>query len=181
MKKASKYFLGKKNFKRLCKNHESNKKSGFSREVQKVDFQKIGEFSNFYKVHKFICKGQSFLWHQMRYFMALLKAVGRGIFEPEIVLEILDQNSKIEFFLTMEDPHGLVLWDCEYAFGHFPGVEIIEEQFLRDFFSFWYEREFLRFALLDQVRGMFEERFGEVRLEVGEEGKGVCLKRLKMS
>ena len=182
MKIGAKFLLGENNFLRLCKFHEDYKKSGTSRKILDVDIKEVGIFSKYFKVHKFICKGTSFLWHQMRYMMAILKAIGREDFEPEIIKTILDIENNIDFKLTMEDPQGLILWDCEYKDLKFRKPEPIEIQFISDFFSFWYESTFLKFSILDSMKKHFEEDINgkeELILERQEVDKGISLKKLK--
>eukprot|EP00611_Tribonema_gayanum_P022810 TRINITY_DN4663_c0_g2_i3.p1 TRINITY_DN4663_c0_g2~~TRINITY_DN4663_c0_g2_i3.p1 ORF type:complete len:323 (-),score=144.61 TRINITY_DN4663_c0_g2_i3:82-1050(-) len=69
----------------------------------------------FYQLCRYEVRGQSFLWHMVRYMMAVLYMVGDGAEEPEAAARLLDMSlypQKPHFMMAPDAP--LVLHDCLY-------------------------------------------------------------------
>lgn len=82
---------------------------------------------NQYQLYTLTVKGHAFLYHQIRLMMSILYLVGKGIEEPEIVLDLFDLQKypkKPSYELASEIP--LVLWHCAYnniAFSNEPDTK----------------------------------------------------------
>ena len=67
-------------------------------------------------MHVFVCRGKGFLWHQIRTMINILKGIGKGFLDENIVEEMLDvKNPKFLYFTSLEDPENLLLYNCEYS------------------------------------------------------------------
>lgn len=56
-------------------------------------------------------EGNAFLWHQIRYMMAVLFLIGRGDEEPDVIEKLLLKTDGRPNIMMAPD-YPLVLWDC---------------------------------------------------------------------
>ncbi|WEU40927.1 MAG: tRNA pseudouridine(38-40) synthase TruA [Candidatus Odinarchaeum yellowstonii] len=61
-------------------------------------------------------KAKSFLWKLIRKTVSLLKLIGLGVFEPEIIDRVLDPEDSFDPQLQPAPADGLVLYDIKYSF-----------------------------------------------------------------
>ena len=109
MKRASKHLLGTHDFRNFCK--LDPKITMYTRRIDEIIFSKFTQYNND-EVWVVEIKGSAFLWHQIRFTMALLFLVGKG-FEEEDISWLLDiEVSKPNFDMASEV--GLVLYDTEH-------------------------------------------------------------------
>ncbi|CAL8072428.1 unnamed protein product [Orchesella dallaii] len=89
MQTAANYLVGEHDFQNLCK---QDKDKTTMRRVIKADIvapdSPDGDSS--LDMCKLVIVGQSFVWHQIRCIAAVLILVGKGLEEPEVVLELLN-------------------------------------------------------------------------------------------
>ncbi|KAI9206003.1 pseudouridine synthase [Polychytrium aggregatum] len=143
MRQAARYFRGVHDFRHFCK-VDPTKTVNYERTVYYADVfvrdtedglseasdeakPAIGGEAGFdsdpTQMYVFVVKGQAFLWHQVRCMVAILFLVGRGLEEPEVVLDLLDLSrhplgsGRPNYDIASEYP--LVLVDCEYPEGTF--------------------------------------------------------------
>ena len=65
------------------------------------------------KIYTFTLHGSGFLWHQVRYMVAILFLIGQGLESPDLIDTLLDISQTPEKpIYDMADDAPLVLWDC---------------------------------------------------------------------
>jgi len=72
-------------------------------------------YGSAYQMYYIHIKGFAFLWHQVRFTVAVLFLVGRGLEDPSIVRKLLQRGPDLgrpQYVMASEIP--LVLWDVEY-------------------------------------------------------------------
>ena len=117
MQEGANYLIGKNEFRNLCKMKPEYEKSGTVREVFQCEIVKIQSISKKEQALEMAClkiKASGFLYHMVRCIMAVLKGVGRREILPIDIKEILTLNPTTKRLYTMEDPSGLVLYNCDY-------------------------------------------------------------------
>ncbi len=62
-------------------------------------------------------KAKSFLWKLVRKTVTLLKLIGRGILEPEVIDRILDPSDSFNPNLQPAPAEGLILYEIKYPFN----------------------------------------------------------------
>lgn len=115
MKIAARNFIGTSDCRFICKLDPSkiHTKNFFIRDIYDVSVVDINKDFCALEV-----KGKAFLWHQVRYMMALMYLVGKGLEEPAIITTILDpaqhppDSGKPIFSMAPDGP--LVLVECGY-------------------------------------------------------------------
>eukprot|EP00835_Amoeboradix_gromovi_P005081 NODE_445_length_8540_cov_0.746239.p2 type:complete len:406 gc:universal NODE_445_length_8540_cov_0.746239:7746-6529(-) len=109
MRKAATYLIGEHDFRNFCKIDDNL--TTFVRNIYSITFS---HFSNFNSEEIWVAeiKGSAFLWHQIRYTMAILFLVGRGLEHEDISWLLNPLEVKPNFDMASE--LGLVLWDTEF-------------------------------------------------------------------
>lgn len=65
------------------------------------------------KIYTFTLHGSGFLWHQVRYMVAILFRIGQALESPDLIDILLDVHQTPEKpMYDMADDAPLVLWDC---------------------------------------------------------------------
>lgn len=65
------------------------------------------------RIYTFTLHGSGFLWHQVRYMVAILFLIGQGLESPDLIDSLLDIDQTPEKpMYDMADDAPLVLWDC---------------------------------------------------------------------
>lgn len=65
------------------------------------------------RIYTFTLHGSGFLWHQVRYMVAILFLIGQGLESPDLIDSLLDIDKTPEKpMYDMADDAPLVLWDC---------------------------------------------------------------------
>ena len=65
------------------------------------------------KIYTFTLHGSGFLWHQVRYMVAILFRIGQGLESPDLIDILLDiQKTPEKPMYDMAEDAPLVLWDC---------------------------------------------------------------------
>lgn len=65
------------------------------------------------RIYTFTVHGSGFLWHQVRYMVAILFLIGQGLESPEVIDTLLDiEHTPEKPMYDMADEAPLVLWDC---------------------------------------------------------------------
>ena len=120
MKQAAQYLIGTHNFNNFCKKDRTKAEVNTTRTIISVDLNPLKcdkqDQNKSYQIYELTIVGKSFLWHQIRYIMALLFLIGEGKEKPEIINKLLDTlqiTSKPQYCLTSALP--LILFDCEYS------------------------------------------------------------------
>lgn len=112
MKQAAQYLVGVHDFRNFCKIDGSKQLQNFMREIYEVNIEELKEEPGYYVMN---LKGSAFLWHQVRYMMAVLFTVGQDLEKPEIVPRLLDIKqypTRPAYKLAHDIP--LILYDCGY-------------------------------------------------------------------
>lgn len=108
MKEAASSYLGLHDFRNFCKIDGCKQISNYRRQVYHAD---IIPYDNEYVM--FDLKGSAFLWHQVRYMVGVLLAVGQHHEDISIVKNLLDVEkypTKPNFEMANDIP--LILYDC---------------------------------------------------------------------
>ncbi|CAJ1969140.1 unnamed protein product [Cylindrotheca closterium] len=103
------FMVGKHDFRNFCK-MDVEKVYNFERHIYDAKLAELGNGICYVQIH-----GQAFLWHQIRYIMAVLFMIGRGLEKADIVPELLNVTKypgKPSYRLAEDTP--LVLHDCGY-------------------------------------------------------------------
>lgn len=134
MRDAAKRFEGRHDLRNFCK-VDPSKEYAFSRTIFESDVVEVDDVQSalpylqdagfaptdvqggpFPKVYYFHFRSRAFLWHQIRYMVAILFLVGQGLEAPAIVSELLDVSKNPRrpgYRMANEVP--LVLWDCIFS------------------------------------------------------------------
>ncbi len=112
MKTAAEFFVGQHDFRNFCKIDGSKQLKSFTREVYSAGIEALEQEPGFFV---FNLKGSAFLWHQVRYMVAVLLTIGQRLEEPTIIRDLLDINKypcRPAYKLAHDIP--LILYDCVY-------------------------------------------------------------------
>jgi tRNA pseudouridine38/39 synthase len=138
MREAAKKFVGAHDFRNFCKVDPSKQIVNFERRIFYADIVEEdnthtlgfvnsnsflpttsqttnGLVTSYPKVYSFTLHGSAFLWHQVRYMVAILFLIGQGLETPSIVSELLDvkKNPRRPIYEMASDT-PLVLWNCVF-------------------------------------------------------------------
>lgn len=105
MKRACKFFVGKKNFKSFMGSRSFN--TNPVREIKSFDIYKENNDLIF------LIKGQSFVRNQIRIMVGTLVDIGRGVLKEDSILEILESEDRTKAGVTLS-PNGLYLMEILY-------------------------------------------------------------------
>ncbi len=185
IQKAAKTFEGKHDFKNFCKmKPEYEKEEGTVRVVEKCEIKLYRDNiknKDFLPMGVFICKGNGFLYHQIRCMISIIKIIGRGDYGLDLIHSMLDVNNKLKFVFNMDDPENLLFYNCEYD------KEIVNfnipnkrcEKFISKFFSFQYQKCITNYNLVSNIKSSFEEvikkKFTVVKNEIQKPFKKIKL------
>lgn len=117
MQKAGKLFVGKHDFRNFCKMDVVNV-NNFCREIYSVSIAPIERETTEDTVDgvwTIDISGSAFLWHQIRFMMAVLFRIGRGEEDYTVIADLLDIekcDGKPQYLMASHLP--LVLYDCEF-------------------------------------------------------------------
>lgn len=118
MREAGQQFVGHHDFRNFCKMDVGNGVVNYERIIHTMDIKRL-DTSGFScpgsHMLELTVLGQAFLWHQIRYMVAVLVLVGRGLEKPDIISQLLDVEAnpcKPQYCMAAEFP--LVLFDSEY-------------------------------------------------------------------
>ena len=109
MRRSAEILVGEHDFRNFCKIDPNL--TAFIRQIHEVSFSKFATFND-EEIWVAEIKGSSFMWHQIRYTMAVLFLVGRG-YEDEDISWMLNPN-EVKPIFDMASELGLVLWDTEF-------------------------------------------------------------------
>lgn len=127
MSEAATMFEGRHDFRNFCRFDDSV--TNFERvmytvEIRDAHDRKVcedecsGEYQKMYFIY---VRGQAFLWHQVRCMAAVLFDVGRGVEQPQVVFDMLNdvQTGKGTFangrpHYRLASPTPLLLFECSY-------------------------------------------------------------------
>ena len=105
MKRACKYFIGKKSFKSFM-----GPRSGNTNPVREIKSFEIYKENNDLI---FLVKAQSFVRNQIRIMVGTLVDIGRGAIDEKELLEILNSEDRTKAGVTLS-PNGLYLMEILY-------------------------------------------------------------------
>ncbi|CCE62719.1 hypothetical protein TPHA_0D00760 [Tetrapisispora phaffii CBS 4417] len=111
MREAAKHFEGENDFRNFCKLDGSKQIKNYERTIFSFDISKVKE-----DIYCFDIIASAFLWHQVRYMVAILFLVGQKLEPSSIVKDLLDVNKyprKPIYDMAADFP--LVLYDCNYS------------------------------------------------------------------
>jgi tRNA pseudouridine38/39 synthase len=182
MRRAAKMLEGEHDFRNFCKIDLDNTKS-WTRSILETSVEEV-EGSRLVCVARI--KGSAFLWHQIRYTMAVLFHIGRGLEEPSVIGELLNVArvaGRPEFAMASDVP--LVLYQCEFDPGDVewrfgPGREGVTNEFaLYSQLHATYENLMMRASIVhDMMKEMEQPDYAERRRReqlMGNNGKYVPL------
>ena len=159
IQEAAKIFEGEHDFRNFCKmKPEYIKEGGTTRTIKicKIKLYKNRmNKNNFLPMAVFICKGNGFLYHQIRCILAVIKAIGKGLFDIDLIYKMFDiNNNKVKFLYTMDLAENLLLYDCEYKkdMVNFKKPNLRCKKFIKSFFSSQYQMGINRLNLVDCIR-----------------------------
>jgi hypothetical protein len=90
--------------------------------------------------------------------MGVLKLIGQGIEEPEIIEKLLDVNYfKERPGYPLASPNNLVLYDCKYKDVDFNIPEGANKVFLENFIFDLYNQQVLRLKLITSIAQNYKE------------------------
>ena len=110
MRQAVCKYEGLHDFRNFCKLDGSKQINNYERNIYEAQINHWKD--DFYVLD---LKGTAFLWHQVRYMMAILFLVGQKLESPSIVADLLEPEkypAKPQFEMASEVP--LVLFDCGF-------------------------------------------------------------------
>ncbi|KAF7494830.1 tRNA pseudouridine(38/39) synthase [Sarcoptes scabiei] len=113
MHEACKYLEGEHDFRNLCKIDPKKVIINFKRKVLNASIQKTSLVNS--DICYFQIEATAFLWHQIRFIMAVLFLIGRRLEKPEIMGHLLDiekQPRRPQFSMASGLP--LVLFDTKF-------------------------------------------------------------------
>ena len=179
MQQAAKLFEGDQDFRNFCKMKPEYEARGTVRKVfecsinfchklnQKETQSQIFHHANSSakpitepkEIHMAFLKirGTGFLWHQVRCILAMLKAVGRGACELDTISDMLNPDSKYKVLYSMDDPDGLVLYNCEYDNLNFSIGSDSSKGFLEKSFAKLLQKQQIKHRVLQSVFSSYEE------------------------
>lgn len=105
MKKGAKYLVGTHDFKSFCL--KKTKTQSTIRTIYSIDIEKNND------IIIITVKGNGFLYNMVRCIVGTLIYVGRGVYSPEQVKEILEKKDR-QFAGPNAPAHGLILTDTRY-------------------------------------------------------------------
>ncbi|CAN1220783.1 tRNA pseudouridine(38/39) synthase, partial [Linum grandiflorum] len=114
METAGKKFLGEHDFRNFCKMDAAN----VHNYMRRIDsFEISPAYMRFYGSQLYAIKieGSAFLWHQVRFIVAVLFMVGQGFESPDVVDVLLNRDRvprKPQYAMASEIP--LILSRCEF-------------------------------------------------------------------
>ena len=134
MREAARMYEGVHDFRNFCKVDGGKQITNFERRitysnieelddqspvleyVNGTDFIFAGSKDGTPKIYTFTLHGSAFLWHQVRYMVAVLFLIGQGLEKPSVVAELLDVEKnprRPTYEMATDTP--LVLWDCIFS------------------------------------------------------------------
>ncbi len=124
-------------------------------------------------------RGTGFLWHQVRCILAMLKAVGRGACEAEVISDMLKTDSQYKVLYSMDEPDGLVLYNCEYENVDFSIGSDSSKGFLEKSFAKLLQKQQVEQKVLQSVFSSYEEDVLKSPLTVAKYELHKSYKRIK--
>lgn len=159
MREAMNYLIGEHDFRNFCKMDTANV-SHFGRCVLSATLAPAAPYPTFQPatdhplgdssmpgadhwntMYEFTISGSAFLWHQVRYMVAVLFMVGREQEPPTIVRDLLDLNKfpqKPQFYMASEIP--LILYDVGYFGLQFHINANAQRKLHQHFLQYWSEK-----------------------------------------
>jgi tRNA pseudouridine38/39 synthase len=159
MQEAMSYLLGEHDFRNFCKMDTANV-SHFGRCVLSATLAPVApqptfksevdhdlgsltspEANHWSTMYEFTISGSAFLWHQVRYMVAVLFMVGREQEPPSIVKDLLNLEKypqKPQFHMASEIP--LILYDVGYFGLRFQVDGNAQRKLQQHFMEFWSEK-----------------------------------------
>lgn len=203
MQQAAKLFEGNQDFRNFCKMKPEYEVKGTVRKVfecsinycdkmhtkdsqtQNSLHQQANGHSKSFATPKEIqmaylkIRGTGFLWHQVRCILAMLKAVGRGACEADTISDMLSADSKYKVLYSMDDPEGLVLYNCEYENMNFSIGSDSSKGCLEKSFAKLLQKQQIEHRVLQSVFGSYEEDVLKSPLTVEKYELHKSFKRIK--
>lgn len=105
MLESSKKYIGEHDFRHFCKIDLGNV-TNFVRTIIRTDFVKMrncGESNDEKEIWYFEIEGQAFLWHQVRYLVAILFLIGSHLEEPSVFYILYIIISYVILFLIIDN------------------------------------------------------------------------------
>ena len=145
MQEAAQLFIGEHDFTNFCK--KDPQVPHHIRRVNSFDIEQVNGIS------RFVICGTAFLWHQVRYMVGALFAIGQGE-RKEIISEMLDvENYERPTYFKYADGYPLVLYECK-----FDNVKFLSEEgnvrFLAEIVDYWKEwniKQMMRKSLMEMA------------------------------
>ncbi|XP_078433973.1 pseudouridine synthase family protein isoform X2 [Wolffia australiana] len=119
MSNAAKKFVGVHDFRNFCKMDAENVKN-YVREILSFDISPCCERSGYDELWAMTIKGSAFLWHQVRFMVAVVFMIGQGQESSNVIDSLLDITKvprKPQYNMAPELP--LVLRYCKFKDIHF--------------------------------------------------------------
>ncbi|KAH9506721.1 tRNA pseudouridine synthase 3 [Dermatophagoides farinae] len=107
--------IGVHDFRNLCRMDVQNGVTNFVRRVYSASIQPFVDEQDSYSFCLFRIEASAFLWHQIRYIMAVLFLVGQHLESPNIFKELLNihkHSSRPQYSMASDLP--LVLYEAHY-------------------------------------------------------------------
>ena len=170
MQEAAQLFLGEHDFTNFCK--KDPQVQHCIRRVNSFDIEQVNGIS------RFVICGTAFLWHQVRYMVGALFAIGQGE-RKEIITELLDvEHYERPTYFKYAEGYPLVLYECKFDNVKFlceeGNVRFLSE--LSDIWKEWNIKQMMRKSLMEMA--MNQEMYDHST--VGEKIKLVKKKRVEL-
>ena len=108
----------------------------------------------------------------------VLKAVGRGEIEPDVVRQMLDTESDDVFSYSLEDPQNLLLYDVEFenvsfVYSH-NGVSYIEKSM-----STMFQEAKCKSKILLHIKDGYDDRSSQRKLKIRKQEMYKPVRKIK--
>ena len=165
MHKAGQYLIGTHDFNNFCKKDRAKAEVNTIRTIISVDIKPLKcdtkDEVKGYQIYELTIVGKSFLWHQIRYIMAVLFLVGEGREKADVVLKLLDTSqilSRPQYCLA--SPLPLILFNCEYNSDDISDWNYYQESLaflIKQLQSLWTEEVIKSNLILTMIENLAEK------------------------
>ncbi|EDR29463.1 tRNA pseudouridine synthase, putative [Entamoeba dispar SAW760] len=171
MKEAAQLFLGEHDFTNFCK-----KDPAVPHCIRRVNSFEVEEING---LSRFVVCGTAFVWHQVRYMVGALFAIGQGA-NPESIKQLLDVEhyTKPNYF-KYAPAYPLVLYECKYDRVEFL-CDNSNVKLLGDLVEAWKEIEIKGMMRKSLMTLAMEQKMSDGKLTVGEKLKLIEKKKIEL-